>query len=244
MSQYPPPYQPPQPGYATPPGYPPMSPSVLGPARRAGILMFVLGGLSVLGGLCCGISGSMIEQIIAQQPAMAQDLPPEATPEVLRIGLLVVAAVSVVYGIGLVVLGLFVRKNSKAAIITSIVVAGLTLLYLAFTFIKAAVGGVQQGPEAVTGICMAFIPFGLYGLLLFWLIQAIRNVSAARAAGQYPPEYLAYLQQHYAYQQQVWQQQQQQQGGQVPPPPPPAAAPSPPPPPTPGPGDGGSNEPR
>jgi hypothetical protein len=136
--------------------------------------------------------------------------------------MLIAAGMGLVYGVVLVVLGLFVRKGSKGAVITALVLTVLALLYLAFSVIRVVLVGAQPGIGAAGGgICTTAIPLVLYVLLLVWLIQALREKG--RQQQGYPPEYWAYWQQQYA-QQQAWQQQQQ--GGQVPPPPPPAEPPS------------------
>jgi hypothetical protein len=145
--------------------------------------------------------------------------------------MLIAAGMGLVYGVVLVVLGLFVRKGSKGAVVTALVLTGLALLYLCYNTIRTAVVGAQQGVEAASGgICTMLVPLVLYVLLLVWLVQALRETG--RQPPGYPPEYWAYWQQQYA-QQQAWQQQQQQGGGQASQPP----APPPPPPPASGSGD-------
>jgi hypothetical protein len=230
LSQYspPPPYQPPQVpgGMMPPPGYPYGYPTTADPgrpARRAGIMMFVLGALAALGGFCGAIFGTVLPQMVAQHPELTKDLPPELTVEAIQHNALVHAVAFGAYGALMILLGFFVRRSRKGAIVASIVLVSLGLLYLGLNFVGAVFIGSQQGPgAALVGGCFSLVPVALCVLLLVWLIQAMRNASAARAAGAYPPEYLAYWQQQYAaqqaYQQQVWQQQQQ--GGQVPPQPP------------------------
>src|SRR4051812_3390930 len=96
MSQYPTPYQTPQPWPQ--PSQPGTAPP---PARRAGILLFILGGLAIVSSLCCGSAGGMLPRVLSQNPELAQQIPPEVTPEFLRLGLLVFAAFAFVYGLAL-----------------------------------------------------------------------------------------------------------------------------------------------
>lgn len=252
MTQYPgDPYQPPQP-YQLPYGQPygvGQAPDALSPARRASLLMFILGGLTLLGSLCCGLVGAMIPNLIAEQPEIMQDiqLPVEVTPNVLQIVMIVLAALIFLYGVLTLVLANFVRRGSKGATITAMILAVLVILYLTLNAVTAAV---TQGPRAAGGLCAIVIPAAIHILLLVWLVQALKSIPAFRAAQDYQARYWDYVRQY-----QAWQQQQQmQQGAQPPPPPgqspiqPPIQTPPMPPPPTFGPpgdrGGGTDQEPR
>jgi len=57
------PYQPPQTNY---PNFDYYQPDALAPARRAGLLMYVMGALLILSSLCCGGVGAMLPQVIAR----------------------------------------------------------------------------------------------------------------------------------------------------------------------------------
>src|SRR5689334_4621864 len=98
MSQYPYPPQQPQP----PQGYPPPPPGYgqqvnyampggygvsdpLAPAKRASVMMFVLGSMMLLCGLCTGLVAAMpMEQIASQGGGQMPTLPPGMTYDLMR----------------------------------------------------------------------------------------------------------------------------------------------------------------
>jgi hypothetical protein len=211
MSQYPSPYNTPQFGQF---GFDPAA-GLLAPARRAAILMFVLGGLGVACGVCTGAFAAMgpIDQIIQRakiQFPSNMDVPPE---QLFRIIIGTIAVISLLQAIVMIILGVFVRRGGIGSIVTSIVLCVLILLMLVVQALGALFrGGIGQ----LQGLVFLIIALGLYGLLLTWLIQAARAAPAVRAMRT---------------QSQLWQMQQQQQmynqSGY--PPPPPQQTPSPPP---------------
>jgi hypothetical protein len=223
MSQYPPPspYQPPQqPSPTTFDYYQPAD--VLGPARRAGGMMFVLAGVMLLGAFCCGGFGAMLPQVLAQNPstfAGLQEQVPELTPDMLRIAMIAAAVVAGVAAIAMVALGVFVRRGSKVAVVLSMVLSILMLGYLLLSAVSSLVMHRQPPLETVTGLCVMAIPIVLLGVLILFLYQAIGSSDRAAAARE------QYMQQYwqYAYQQQMYSMQQQP--GVAPQPPPPTSPP-------------------
>jgi len=214
MSQYPSPYSTPNPlGYP----YDPAA-AILAPAKRAAILMFVLGGFGLLCGVCSGTFAAVgpIDQFIKQsgvQLPSAEEL--QMSPEQLvKIIFATLAVLSLVQAILTIVLAIFVRRGAMAAIIISLVLCVLIeLLFL----LRAAVSIFQLARGQISGgLVEIAITFGLiaaYGLLFVSLIQASRAASAAKAM-------------RLQYQSQYWQYQQQQTpGGYAPPPPPPPNTP-------------------
>ena len=221
MSQYPSPYMPPSPppyGYGY--GYygDPYA-EVLAPAQRAGLLMFILGGLLVACGVCGAAMGLLVDwpQMIAEQPA-AWSQPGLPSPDLLRPIFAVLGIVSAFVGLLLIGLGVFVRRGALVAVILSIVLTGISLLLVVLALVA---GAFTQGPrEALLGMCVWIVPVVMLGLLLTWLVQSTRSSSQLKALQA-------------QYQQQYWQYQQQYQAfnqpGQIPPPPPPPPAPPQPP---------------
>jgi len=200
MSQYPPPYnQPPvQPNYGYDFSYYQSADDQLGPARRAGVMMFVIGGLLALGGLCCGIGGAFapLDEVIAQNPALASA--PGVTPDMLKFAIIIMGVLGVIFGIVMIVLGYFVRGGGMVPIVIAIVLVALATL---FTLINLASTAVQMrggGPELLGGLCVTVVPLVMLLILLTMLIQA------AKAAPR-----IAMMKSQY--QQQLWQYQQQQQ---------------------------------
>jgi len=217
MSQYPSPYQPQQPSYGY---YGDPYGTLRAPAKRASMLMFVLGGALCLCGVCCMGVGPMLNtarldpQTASQFNELQSQLPISMQAMFMFIGIL-----SAVPGLILIILGFFVRNGGLGAVITSIVFTGICLLGLLFFIVSgmidAAAGG---GANTLAGLAIFFVILAPFLLLLFWLIQAARNsgqISAAQA--QYQMQYWQYQQQQQAYQQPPSQQQPPQ--GWPPPPP-------------------------
>src|SRR5262249_13597157 len=103
----------------------------LGPARTAGVMLFVLGGLGILMSMCLVGGGAMIQQVIQSQPNIRQQMG-GLEPDVLRIVMLVLGGAGVLVSIVYIVLGVFVRKGSLAATIIAMVLTVLIELYCIF----------------------------------------------------------------------------------------------------------------
>lgn len=201
MTQYQSPYS--LPNYY-PAGYDPMS-AYLGPARRAGVLMFVLGGLGMACGVCLGISALItpIESMISASGMNVPELPPGMSiGQLMRIAYVVMAVGLLIQSILMIVLGVFVRRGSVGAIITSLVICVLVTLFLLINFIGPLMQLGHAPGTAIMSLTMIAVPLCLYGLLIMWLLQAKRSadtVSAMRM--QYQAQYWQYMQQQQMYQQ-------------------------------------------
>ena len=219
MSQYPSPYQPPphpnQYAYE----------DALGPARRAGKLMFVLAGLAVLAGFSCAGFGALMPEMLRQRPELFEQFQqiPNATPQLVRTLFFVLAGMIFVGGVVFGILAQFVRRGSRPAIILSLVVSGLVVLYLVLSALNAMAhgGGGMAGAQLACSLVMVVVPLALLGLLFIWLVQSLRTSGAAAAMQQ------QYAQQYwqYAYQQQMYNRTPPPGGAPVPPMPPPGQIP-------------------
>ena len=210
---YPSPYQPPQPNYSQFNYY---QQDTLAPARRAAVLMFVLGALAIAGSFCCGGSVAMLPQLM-QNPEFSSRMEriPGATEDVMRVGMIMLSVLSLVVGVVFIVLGMFVRRGSKVATIISMVLAILSILFCGVEIVSGLVMAASGGAEQAAGACMFTIPLALMILLTVWLLGAMK--AADQAAGQqYAMQYWQYAQQ-----QQLYGQPPQQYPTQPPPPPPP-----------------------
>ena len=264
MSNYPFSPTPPGPFGPNPSAYGPDSSEALAPARRASVMLWILGGLGILCGVC--ITGTVwavpTDELLKR---FQQSLTAEQRNQLGNMDLVLVARVliTVVCALGIVLAGVmlgtaaFVRRGSRIAIGIAMGPCALLLLWCLLLLVVNVVA-MAAGTAPVTGIVDVFIwamialASGITGL---WLIQAF---GAARRVSQ---------QQLFAAQYWHHQQRQQQNTGygygappppqssatpqtwMTPPPPPPPAAPpatfAPPPPPPPAGGAGeGTNEPR
>lgn len=220
MSQPPFPYSPQQ--------FPPdfsqyqAAPDPLAPARRAGVMLLIVGALMIALGTCGGMVGFMIpldqlNQVIAQSHVDTAQFPPGMAPaEFMRDALIGAAVLCVPLGIVTIVAGLFTRRSARWAIISGIVLCALPLLYLVFSMLTALARGTMNPQMLVSSLCMICIPAALLTLTLIWLIAALRRFPGIQYAQQ-------------QYQWQMWQYQQQQAAYQqnpvaLPPAAPPATA--------------------
>jgi hypothetical protein len=182
VSQYPQPYpQPPFPGVPYAPGGRP-GPDPRKAARRASVLMWVLGALGVLFGLfMAALLQPMMEWVLANPPP-GQEAQVEQAREQLRqleahggvsVGTqLLVGGIATIFVGGLMgVLAFFVRGGSRVASVLSTVLTGLVLAYLAVSTVLSIA---MNGPQALLGACVLLVPVGLMVLLIVWLIQSLR----------------------------------------------------------------------
>lgn len=194
---------------------------VLAPARRAGIMLFIVGGLLCLLGACNGISGLMLDaQQLAEsnQQFMPAGQASPIPPETMRILAIVFAAGTFLIGILLVGLGIPVRGGNRPATITALILASLiTLVVGGFVLISLLAAIVS--PLMLAFTCVTLVPLVLFGLLVMWLIQALRAAGPDVQARlqQQQAAYWQYAQQQQAYHQSMYAYQQQQQQAAPPP---------------------------
>lgn len=205
MSQYPPPYQQ-QP-------YPNQGPfdfyrqaaNPLGPARRASVLMFVLGGLGLLCGALITLSGLVLTpEMIAQSPNSAQfhEFETQFSGISIRAFMIAMGVFCLLPSILYAVMGFFVRSGKMVSVVLSTVLSGITLLLVLFLLLSVFVNGAKNPTAIPAGLCMTVIPLVLCIVLLVTLIQAIRAAPTVAAAQQ-------------QFQNQYWQSMQQQQAAQL-----------------------------
>jgi hypothetical protein len=171
---------------------------LLAPARRASLLLIVLGSITILFAFCFGGSSLMMDQILAQGK-----MPPEAmnnmTPQQMKLLMLVMGVVLLVVGAITVLVGIIARRGTRGPVIAALTVTSLFALYLLEEVVRAIVLVALQGnPTVLLGVCVIIVPLVAYGVGIFWLIQALRAAGKIGVAQQQQ------------YQMQMWQMQQQQ----------------------------------
>jgi hypothetical protein len=208
-------------GYA--PGYDYGQGDVLAPAKRAGIMMYVLGGLVLASSACCVGAGVSLPRLMAERPEAFAELQeiPNASIGMIQISMYIMAGFVFVGGLVMIILGTFVRGGSKGAIITSLIVTVLAMLLLALWLLTSAARLLSPPGVHSLGLCILIAPLALFGLLLYFLIAAMRGADRAMA-GQYAMQYWQYAQQQQAYGQQYGYPQQPPQPPQPPQQPPPS----------------------
>ena len=216
MSQYPWP-SPYQPGYGPVPGQDPVA-HLLAPARRASWLSIILAVVLMACGACAGAFYFLpLDQLPPEQRAEFTRMEEQMRAQTglsFRTAMAAAGAVMFVPALLLLVLGILVRNGSGGIAIALIVLTSLLLL-LGLLNLATSLPGVARNPSAAIGLCVVVIPVALLGLLLYFLIGAVRNAPQLRAVRE-------------QYQSQYWQHQQNQQtygqpwqGAPPPPPPPP-----------------------
>jgi len=224
MSQYPSPYYPPN---VQPPYYPYSGAlDVLAPARRASVMMFILGPMLKLCGACV-MSMPLMFSMMPQdklQPLLNQIQSQCGYPA--KVVIPVLGAFIFLPGVAMLILAFFVRRGGRVSAILGCALVGLILLKsvveLLFSFL-------HPDPNVMGAICLDIFSVGIFGLLFFWLIQAARASSSVQQAQQ------QYLAQYWQYQQNMQAHSgygyaappQEGQSYQPAPPPPPVPAPLP-----------------
>ena len=146
------------------------------PAAAACIMQIVLGCLLVLfsGLLAVMYRVVGVTAIVEQMQSYGVSMPGQDLAEVLRLSLMVFGGGAAVVGIALVVLGIFVRRGSRGAAMTSIALLGL----VALVCLLNVMGGLSQ-----TGaILMLVVSVVMYGSVLAVCIAAIANLVRALRA--------------------------------------------------------------
>ena len=244
MTQYPfppPPYSPPS---FDPRAWAMPRPNAAG--RAAALWQIILGSILLLIGTCVGAFALMPEDLWEQVLHQQQSSLPEIGNTSLHAIRLMAMASSVVFfsvGVLLLILAIFVRRESRGAIIASIVVSGLFGSFMLTDFLSAVSN--LSNPATFLPVLMLLAILALSVITILNLVKAMRSSGSAQAQA---------MQQAY-----YWMQQQQQAGAgygqgqpgygygygygynqnpmappsQPPPPPPPLQQQPPPPPPPP-----------
>jgi hypothetical protein len=189
-----------------------------GPAKRASVLMIVLGSLTLLLGSCVGL-------VVAKLPSIMSQMPPEQTKAfndmesqyhfTIHAIFLTMSAALVIVGVIYIVMGIFVRNGGLGSVITSIVFTSVTILFIIVNLLGSLLGGVN----GLGGACMCVLALAMFSLLLIFLIQAASSSGRIRMMqNQYQAQYMQY-------QQMMQQYGQAGYGYSYPPPPPPGPLP-------------------
>lgn len=155
-------------------------------------MMWVLGALGLLFGLC--MTGMLflapLDVIVKQARA---SMPPEQLKQMGDVDL--VRMVKILYGTAggvvialsvlLLVLGFFVRRGGKPAIISSVVVfAGLALFAL-FGILSGLAQAAMGMPVMLVAAVIWLVLGAVFALAIVWLVQAIRASAAAQQLQAY-----------------------------------------------------------
>jgi hypothetical protein len=179
LSQYPQYYAPQPPPDAN------LSPEQLvGPARRAGTMMMIVGVLAVISGLCAAYWANNFDPTdptAIPDPRMRQQMQQQINTFETQLGIsfrtamLFFAAVPLLLGAVTGGVGLYVRNGGLGPVIAGIVVVALMLIGVGFALLAGLIQGLAAGPAMlVASVCVYGVPFGLLVMLMLWLVQAAR----------------------------------------------------------------------
>jgi hypothetical protein len=181
VSQYPPPYY--QPPYGSNYAYPPRADDPRRPARRAAILMGVIGGLGLLLAGMMLVSGIVATpEMIAASPQAQQFQKMETqTGMTFRQMANMVAGFLAVPSLVFAAMALFVWRGGRGSVMTGLV---FTACVTAFVSLQTLAGMAMGDPGA---ICFGVVLVGMLGWLCRWLWQARRAIPLVEAM-RYAPQ--------------------------------------------------------
>ena len=184
--------------FASPPAHPTS-------ARRASVMLWIFGGLSLLSGVCLAAvawlapMAQLIEQMGKISPEQAQQFSTPQMQTVIRIGYAVFGALGLVTGIILLATAWFVRQGRRGAVITALVGSVPIVIWAILTTFGGMIALAMGNPLGAVQVFLGIIVAGLIGLTISWLFQALRPQGAGG--------------QQRVINQQYWQFMQQQQVG-------------------------------
>lgn len=163
------------------------------PAAAASIMQIILGCLLLLFSALLAVMYRMrgVADIVEDMQRRGISVPGQDLTEVVALGVVVLGGGAVVLGIALVVLGIFVRRGSRGAAMTSIVLRGLVALVCLMTL---AGGWSQSGAivlvlmyGSVLGLCLATIANLLRALRAWRDRQSLAAMQQAWLMMRQPP---------------------------------------------------------
>lgn len=205
---------------------------MLRPAKIASVILWVLGGVGMLCGVCVGavawvlpLDRTVQEIRLKLTPDQEQQLGNVDLVQVLKIIFTGAGALALIASIMLIITAAFVRKGSRGAAITALVECILIVLWC----ILCVCGGLVQVGKGVAGgglgaavwLAVAIA----VGVAIYWLVRALQVSGMVRQQQQYQAQYMRYMQQHANYGQGGYGYGAPATG---PPPPPPLPPPPPP----------------
>lgn len=140
------------------------------PARWAAIAMFVFGLLAMVMAGCVGVGlailpGAELEKMRQQANSGTEIYTPEALLHVIILVMTVIGSVGLLF----VILSWLVRRGAKIPCRIALVLTGMVEMMLVLNALAALAHGQPQG------LPLAFVVIAVLGLIMHWLIQALRN---------------------------------------------------------------------
>ncbi len=184
---------------------------LLAPARRASIVMLVLGAITLACGACTAFVGTNLNRMPLQTQAKLSQLEAQFNGTISFQSIFIGGGIGcgLLPGVLLIILGILCRRGGIGVLIPALLLAIFSSLEWGYMVISSIIAIPQSGGAigvfAATGLCLA-----LAILMLVWIIQALRNSGKLAIARQQQAEQILYYQQMQQYQHQQYMAQQQQ----------------------------------
>ncbi|HSZ57164.1 MAG TPA: hypothetical protein VK797_15965 [Tepidisphaeraceae bacterium] len=204
VSNYPQPVPPPQGPFGFD-SYRPL-PAPLAAARRASVMLWIIGPLILMCGLCVGVVGMLapMDQLLQQfreySPEQAQQFSTPQMQMALRVAYGFISVVALLTGLGMTASAWFVRRARRGGVITALV-ACVPLVVWALLAMLGGLAALAAG--ALLGVVQLVIGVGIaavIGLTVSWLWRALRAGGMADQQQFMQQQYWQYLQQQQAQQ--------------------------------------------
>jgi hypothetical protein len=175
---------------------------LLAPARRAAMVMFIVGGLVLLFALLLrSAAWHLPDEVVQQSEAnWPQAAGPKPSVTELRTSMSRAGALFAVAGGVFVGLAFFVQRGEKVSGIITIAVSGLAILWLLLVAVSLFIVGGANLSGGVCALCLIGVVVPVFGIVIRFILISF---SASRGLAAYR-QHLA-LQQMYLHQQQFTQ---------------------------------------
>ncbi len=156
------------------------------PAQRAGLLMIIVGLLTVVLAIALAALGSAMPR--GQYPPNLQQQIRKVEVE-LGVGwsvlLKIAAAIVATPAVLMVVLGFFVRRGSMIAAVLGVVLTSLMALYLGSVLVQSIIAVITGSAEGAAGpVVFCLAAMALLGLQIYWLAKAVINAGPLKVFNQ------------------------------------------------------------
>jgi hypothetical protein len=191
----------PQPPYPSPPvnyGYPGAGTDPLAPARRASVMMAVVGGLVMAFGLCQIVASMLVpaDEVLKSQQSLLSKSGGQAVPmptlKRIQTIALVAQGLLALCGVALLALCFPARRGSRPATIAAIIFSGVLGAFALLAVLGSLFASIVA-PALLVMSCAAVALATMLVIQLIWLFQSLGATSRMQEARA---QYLAYYSQY------------------------------------------------
>ena len=153
------------------------------PARRASIVMWVIGPLLCLCGTCVGVAPWAVpfEQLAGQIPNLTPEQKAQMTnPQMVTMVRVIYSAMGVgggLVGLALLIAATFVGRGRRWAIVIALVAFAILGIWCIISVLSSLIALSVNPAFALGGALFWLVVSGVVGLAVTWLIQALRAAT-------------------------------------------------------------------